>query len=114
MRRLLLLIAAAPRSLRAAPTRRQAAPGLMPSFLLQTGSIPLNGVEGRIDHFGFDATRQRLFVAALGNDTVEVVDLRVGRVIQQIKKLRAPQDIGFAPKSDRVAVANDEDGSVRL
>ena len=51
-------------------------------FLIQLGAIPLNGVEGRIDHFGFDAMHQRLFVGALGNDTVEVLDLSAGRLTQ--------------------------------
>ena len=83
-------------------------------ILIQLGAIPLNGVEGRIDHFGFDATHQRLFVAALGNDTVEVLDLSADSVTQEIKGLRAPQGIGFAPESNRLAVANDQDGSVRL
>ena len=83
-------------------------------FFIELGAIPLNGVEGRIDHFGFDATRQRLFVAALGNDTVELLDLSADRVTQEIKGLRAPQGIGFAPESNRLAVANDQDGSVRL
>src|SRR3989337_1070462 len=35
--------------------------------------IPLSGVEGRMDHMTLDATGQRLFLAALGNDSVEVV-----------------------------------------
>jgi hypothetical protein len=45
-----------------------------PLQLKQT--ITLSGVEGRIDHFAFDAAGQRLFVCALGNDTVEVLDVR--------------------------------------
>src|SRR6266699_364965 len=44
-----------------------------PLRLVQTILLP--GVEGRIDHFAVDAKGQRLFVAALGNNTVEVVDL---------------------------------------
>jgi YVTN family beta-propeller protein len=83
-------------------------------LLTQVGAIPLEGVEGRIDHLGLDAKHRRLFVAALGNNTVEVIDLATGKVTQQIKNLRAPQGIGFAPESDRLAVANDEDGSFRL
>src|SRR6266404_3582247 len=34
-------------------------------------TIPLPGVEGRIDHFALDASGERLFVCALGNNTVE-------------------------------------------
>jgi DNA-binding beta-propeller fold protein YncE len=82
--------------------------------LVQVRTIPLDGVQGRIDHFGLDAEGMRLFVAALGNDTVEVVDLAAGKVTRQIKNLRAPQGIGFAAESNRLAVANDEDGSLRL
>ena len=38
--------------------------------------IPLPGVEGRIDHFSVDVLGQRLFVAALENGTIEVLDVR--------------------------------------
>lgn len=85
-----------------------------PKLLTQVQTISLDGVEGRIDHFGLDAQGKRLFVAALGNDTVEVVDLANRKVTHQIKNLRAPQGIAFAPESNRIAVANDKDGSVRL
>jgi DNA-binding beta-propeller fold protein YncE len=82
--------------------------------LTQVQTIPLDGVEGRIDQFGLDASAKRLFVSALGNNTVEVVDLATGKVTQHIRDLRAPQGIGFAPESNRLAVANDGDGSCRL
>ncbi len=88
--------------------------GQSPNLLTQVQTIPLDGVEGRIDHFGLDAKRKRLFVSALGNDTVEMVDLAAGKVMQHIRNLRAPQGIGFAPESNRMAVANDQDGSCRL
>ena len=83
-------------------------------LLTQVQTIPLEGVEGRIDHFGLDAKGKRLFVSALGNNTVEVVDLVAGKVTNHISNLRAPQGIGFAPESNRLAVANDGDGSCRL
>ena len=41
--------------------------------------IELPGVEGRIDHLAVDVQARRLYVAALGNDTVEVIDLAAGR-----------------------------------
>ena len=40
-----------------------------------TKTIALPGVEGRIDHIAFDAAGERLFICALGNNTVEVLDL---------------------------------------
>ena len=88
--------------------------GQSSNLLAQVQTIPLDGVEGRIDHFALDAEAKRLFVSALGNDTVEVVDLTTGKVTQHIRKLRAPQGVGFAPESNKLAVANDQDGSCRL
>ena len=88
--------------------------GQSSNLLTQVQTIPLDGVEGQIDHLGLDAKGKRLFVSALGNDTVEVVDLEAGKVTQHIRNLRAPQGIGFAPESNRLAVANDQDGSCRL
>jgi DNA-binding beta-propeller fold protein YncE len=89
-------------------------PGQSSNLLTQVQTIPLDGVEGRIDHFGLDAKGKRLFVSALGNNTVEVVDLVAGKVTNHISNLRAPQGIGFAPESNRLAVANDGDGSCRF
>src|SRR5262245_32145527 len=40
--------------------------------LVLSASIELPGVEGRIDHLAVDLKRERLYVAALGNDSVEV------------------------------------------
>src|SRR6266404_5670562 len=53
--------------------------GQSPNLLTQVQTIPLDGVEGRIDHFGLDAKRKRLFVSALGNDTVEMAIWRRAR-----------------------------------
>ena len=39
------------------------------------GKIALPGVAGRIDHMAVDLARKRLLVAALGNGTLEIVDL---------------------------------------
>src|SRR6516225_3784139 len=50
--------------------------------------IPLPGVEGRIDHFSADVRGQRLFIAALENGTVEVIDIRKGERSTEIKWLR--------------------------
>jgi len=51
------------------------------------GIIPMPGVEGRIDHLAFDLAGKRLFVAALGNNTVEVIDINAMRVIKSIAGL---------------------------
>ena len=77
-------------------------------------TIPLPGVEGRIDHLALDASGERLFVCALGNNTVEVLDLRKGERIHSITGLGAPQGIVYIPELDRLFVANDKDGIFKI
>jgi DNA-binding beta-propeller fold protein YncE len=89
-----------------------AAQSAVPLKLKQT--IPLSGVEGRIDHFGFDAAGERLFVCALGNNTVEVLDLHKGQRIHSITGLGAPQGIAYIPELDRLFVANDKGGICKI
>jgi DNA-binding beta-propeller fold protein YncE len=78
------------------------------------GTIPLPGVEGRIDHFAFDAAGARLFVCALANNTVEVLDLRKGERIHSINGLASPQGVSYIPESDRILVANDKGGVCKI
>ena len=80
--------------------------------LKQTISLP--GVEGRIDHFAFDPTGERFFVCALGNNTVEVLDLRKGERVHSIIGLGAPQGVGYAPQLNRLFVANDNGGVCKI
>ena len=77
-------------------------------------AIPLAGVAGRIDHMAIDLGRKRLFVAELGNGTVDVIDLAAGAATHRIEGLREPQGLGYAPGADMLAVASAGDGSVRL
>src|SRR4051812_40018031 len=91
-----------------------ASAGETQASLVLERSIPLANVSGRIDHMAVDLRRGRLFVAELGNNTVDVVDLATGRMVHRIDGLREPQGIGYAPATDVVAVANAADGSVHL
>jgi DNA-binding beta-propeller fold protein YncE len=77
-------------------------------------TIPMQKVEGRIDHMAADVAGQRLFVAALGNNTVEVLDLKTGKTIQSLPGFAEPQGIAYVPELDRVFVANGADGSCRI
>lgn len=93
------------------PMVRAASGGWAP-VLKQT--IPLAGVEGRIDHMAIDQKGNRLYVAALGNDTVEVVDLAAGKRVQTLKGFQEPQGITVAPGTRHVVVASGGDGKVRV
>jgi len=76
--------------------------------------IELPGVQGRIDHMSVDVEGRRLFVAALVNGTIEVVDLGAGKRVQTIRQLAEPQGVLFVKDASRLVVANRQDGSVRL
>jgi len=77
-------------------------------------AIPLKGVSGRIDHMAVDLGRKRLFVAELGNGTVDVIDVAAGKVVRRIGGFKEPQGVGYAPGADALAVASAGDGSVHL
>jgi len=90
----------------------QAAPGQMPLALV--GTIDLPGVEGRIDHLAVDTSDQRLYVAALGNNTVEVLDLKGNRHLKSVPGFREPQGIAMLPDARLVAVANGQGDGVQF
>ena len=74
--------------------------------------IPLSGVEGRIDHLAADANSDRVFVAALGNGTVEVVNIVRGERAGTIKGLKEPQGLFYRQQNDTIYVASGGDGTV--
>jgi len=82
--------------------------------LILVRSIDLPRVEGRIDHLAFDAAGQRLFVAALGNNTVEVLDLKSNSHIKSVPGFREPQGIAVLPDPKLVAVANGQGEGVQF
>jgi len=90
----------------------RSAPAVSPLALERT--IPLVGVQGRIDHLAFDAGRWRLFVAELGNGSVEALDVRTGRSLARINGLSEPQGLAYIPGRDELAVATGGDGMLRF
>src|SRR5437764_718455 len=73
-----------------------------------THTIPMNGVRGRFDHFAIDAKGQRLFVAALGNNSLEVIDLAAGKRIQSVPGMSKPTGVLYVPEVKQVLVADGE------
>ncbi len=68
--------------------------------------IELPTVSGRIDHLAIDLGRDRLYVAALGNDTVEVVDLKAAARKRSLHGFIDPQSAVYVPGLDRLFVSN--------
>lgn len=81
---------------------------------MESGRISLPRVEGRIDHMAYDSAARRLLVAALGNNTVEVLDLPGAVAVRSLAGFREPQGIAVAADARLAAVANGEGGGVEL
>lgn len=77
-------------------------------------TIALTGVPGRLDHLSVDLARHRLFVAEVGNDAVDVIDLPSGKAIHRIGRLDEPQGVAYSRAGDLLFVANGGDGTVRM
>jgi hypothetical protein len=85
-----------------------------PATLKLTQTIPLPGVLGRFDHFAIDVKGRRLFVAALGNDTLEVIDLAAGKRIQSVAGMSKPTGLLYLPEPNQIFVANGDDGTLKI
>lgn len=85
--------------------------GQAPRPLPLEKTIEMADVQGRIDHLSIDVKGERLFLAALGNNTVEVIDLKAGKRAKTISQLKEPQGVRYVPEADRLYVANGNDGS---
>jgi hypothetical protein len=89
-----------------------AALGAEPLHLIQRIALP--GVEGRIDHLSVDGGGQRLFVAALGNGSVEVIDLKAGARTRSIPGFTEPQGVAFVADANELFVADGGTGVVSM
>jgi len=77
-------------------------------------TIDLPDVQGRIDHLSIDVPGERLFISALGNNSLEIIDLKVGKRAQTIRQLKEPQGVVYLREANRLYVANGNDGTVRV
>jgi len=83
-----------------------------PLRLIQRISLP--NVEGRLDHFDADVKGQRLFVAGLGDGSLEVVDLRAGKLVRSIPGFKKPQGVAYVRELNKLFVASGNDGMLRV
>jgi DNA-binding beta-propeller fold protein YncE len=84
------------------------------STLLLQEQIVVPNVTGRLDHFTADAKRKRLIVSALGNNSIEVIDVFTGRAMQSITGVSEPQGSLYIPEFDKLFVAGAGDGKVHI
>ncbi len=76
--------------------------------------IDLAGVNGRIDHFSADVRGKRLFLSALGNRTLEVLDVDSGKRLRTLSDIAEPQGAYFDPSTHRLFVASAKDGTAKV
>lgn len=79
------------------------APGVAPAgelVLVQT--IELQGKAGPLDHVAIDAKRDRLFLANKANNSLDIIDLKTGKLFKQKTSQTGIQGIAYAPDLDKV------------
>ena len=74
--------------------------------LVLTEAIPLEGIKGRFDHFGTSGRKE--FVSALGNNTVEVIDVSGRTLDRTITGVPHPQGVVYAPEVNKLFVASSQ------
>jgi DNA-binding beta-propeller fold protein YncE len=88
-----------------------------PPFFRLTQTIPIPNVNGRIDHMAIDTKDQKLFVAELENNSLDIVDLKAARRIHSISNnalLNEPQGEIFIPGLNRIFITNGQDGMIDI
>jgi YVTN family beta-propeller protein len=74
----------------------------MASPLMLQRTIALPDGTGKFDHFAFSPAGNRLFVAATGNHSIEVIDLSSDKVIQTLPGLGKPHGLAWIGETGRL------------
>jgi hypothetical protein len=75
--------------------------------LVLTAQVPLTGVRGRFDHLAFDPVEPaRIFISALGNNSLEVINLVEGTEVHRITGIPEPQGVAYAPGLNKIFVGS--------
>jgi len=81
-----------------------------PPPLERVQTIALKGPVGGMDHLAVDARRGRLFVANTVNNSLDIVDLKAGKLLKQVPGQGRIRGIDYSPDADRVFVGNGTGG----
>jgi DNA-binding beta-propeller fold protein YncE len=94
----------------AVPTEGVVALAADGSALERVQTIALKGPVGGLDHLSVDARRGRLLVANTVGNTLDVVDLKAGKLLKQVPGQGRIRGIAYSPEADRVFVGNGTGG----
>jgi DNA-binding beta-propeller fold protein YncE len=67
-------------------------------------ALQSKGKAGNLDHIAIDQKGERLFLANKANDTLDVFDLKAGKLVYQKASQTAIQGVAFAPESNLIFV----------
>jgi DNA-binding beta-propeller fold protein YncE len=84
-----------------------------PSLTLQR-TLALPGVTGKFDHFAYDSVGNRLFAAAAGNHSVEVIDLSSGKVVESLTGLGKPHGLAWIGETRRLFASDGVQGDLKI
>jgi DNA-binding beta-propeller fold protein YncE len=76
--------------------------------------IVLPKVKGGFDLMAIDIKRQRLFVSAEDNHSVEVIDLKMARPLTSIPNLNEPKWVVYRPETNLLYISTGGDGKVSV
>lgn len=81
-----------------------------PPPLERIETIALKGPVGGLDHMAIDAARGRLLVANTANGSLDVVDIKANRLLQQVPGQKRIRGVDYSPVLNRVFVGNGAGG----
>ncbi len=80
-------------------------PSLAPATELElVQTIVSKGKAGNLDHVAIDAKRDRLFLANKSNNTLDIIDLKAGKLLEQKANQTGIQGIAYAADLDKLFV----------
>src|SRR5262245_6961313 len=91
-----------------------AASGASGQGLELAATVAMPNVKGRIDHLAADVRGRKLYVAALGNNTVEVLDTTQNRHEKSLPGFGEPQGIAYVRDQAALFVGNGSAGRVDI
>jgi DNA-binding beta-propeller fold protein YncE len=83
-----------------------------PLTLQRTFELPAG--TGKFDHFAIDLKADRLFLAATGNHSVEVLDLGSGKVVESVSALGKPHGLAWIAAASRLYAADGAQGDLKI
>ncbi|WP_150133044.1 YncE family protein [Acidisarcina polymorpha] len=69
---------------------------------------------GKFDHFAVDLSASRLFIAATGNHTIEVLDLASGKVNETITGLGKPHGLAWLSETSRLYASDGSQADLKI